>query len=485
MRDLTKESRNKSRAIQFEMLVNNGYTHTTYKALDFFTKQDGKYFTLKVYAGNAANHTHYVNYQTAEKRNQVIENFKQNFDRRESRKAEEKAAQKLIKQQDEQKAAAGETVQADTKKSSILLKKLLKEKFGITCTVKSSFYSGGCSLDIEYKAGPDAKHLQFIENALEYGRFDSMQDYSYSVPVSGLVVDGFKLETFKHVFIEQELPQNLTLQLCQKIAIFWGLDIPQNFNECVEHNSTVAEKFCGESYTYTNLLHRNFRTRNFCTQDTEKITVLSCHKSEKSNDVYFIYEYNGNTYSTEILPQKPTQPAKPTQTTKTAEIAADTVQLVEYSEKSVAVIGNTKPIKEKLKELVGSFNLRLSCGLGWIFSKTKLQQIQDFLSSLQPLKAANMPEILEAEPTAPTFEEIEILQAPQPAQTTLKNEIEKTIEFFKETDVKIYGKITPETIEAAKVQGVEIAETTNQISPITSTYHEPTQSRYRTIKIVW
>lgn len=50
---------------------------------------------------------------------------------------------------------------------------------------------------------------------------------------------------------------------------------------------------------------------------------------------------------------------------------AEGLQMVDYSEKAVAVVGDTKPHAEKLKELGGRFNARLKCGAGWIFSKKK------------------------------------------------------------------------------------------------------------------
>ena len=58
------------------------------------------------------------------------------------------------------------------------------------------------------------------------------------------------------------------------------------------------------------------------------------------------------------------------------------IQMVDYSEKAVAIIGDTKAIKDKLKELGGRFNPRLSCGAGWIFSKKKEQEIRNSLMSL-------------------------------------------------------------------------------------------------------
>ena len=76
MRNLTKESRNKSREIQFRMLLGNGFKQETYLGLDFFTKDESGFFTLKVYRGNAANHEEYINYRSKEKRDLIIQNYK-------------------------------------------------------------------------------------------------------------------------------------------------------------------------------------------------------------------------------------------------------------------------------------------------------------------------------------------------------------------------------------------------------------------------
>lgn len=63
------------------------------------------------------------------------------------------------------------------------------------------------------------------------------------------------------------------------------------------------------------------------------------------------------------------------------EQTAAAFQLVDYSEKAVAVIGDTKAIKDELKKLGGRFNPRLSCGAGWIFPKSKLEQLQALVNS--------------------------------------------------------------------------------------------------------
>lgn len=58
------------------------------------------------------------------------------------------------------------------------------------------------------------------------------------------------------------------------------------------------------------------------------------------------------------------------------EAKADGLEIVDYSEKAVAVTGDTRAHAGKLKELGGRFNARLKCGAGWIFSKKKETEIK-------------------------------------------------------------------------------------------------------------
>ncbi len=72
--------------------------------------------------------------------------------------------------------------------------------------------------------------------------------------------------------------------------------------------------------------------------------------------------------------------AKPKEAKKVKETSADGLTLVDYSAKAFAIIGDTKPIKDKLKSLGGRFNFRLSCGAGWIFPKTKEEEVRTALN---------------------------------------------------------------------------------------------------------
>ena len=61
-------------------------------------------------------------------------------------------------------------------------------------------------------------------------------------------------------------------------------------------------------------------------------------------------------------------------------IKTEGIQLINYSEKAIAIIGDTRAIKDTLKTLGGRFNARLTCGAGWIFSKAKESTLRNALS---------------------------------------------------------------------------------------------------------
>jgi hypothetical protein len=95
-------------------------------------------------------------------------------------------------------------------------------------------------------------------------------------------------------------------------------------------------------------------------------------KLQNNEDLYIAASEGRYFCNSEIEPEKTNFEA--------VEVPAGEIQIVDYSEKSFAIIGETKPIKDHLKELGGKFNFRLSCGAGWIFPKTKLQEVTDFLT---------------------------------------------------------------------------------------------------------
>lgn len=71
---------------------------------------------------------------------------------------------------------------------------------------------------------------------------------------------------------------------------------------------------------------------------------------------------------------------KQNKTNKMETIKAKGLQIINYSEKAIAVVGETRAIKETLKNLGGRFNSHLSCGAGWIFSKAREDSLREALN---------------------------------------------------------------------------------------------------------
>ena len=57
------------------------------------------------------------------------------------------------------------------------------------------------------------------------------------------------------------------------------------------------------------------------------------------------------------------------------------ISIVDYSDRSIAVIGDTRQVKAELKRLGGRFNGKLSCGAGWIFPASLRSSVEAFIAS--------------------------------------------------------------------------------------------------------
>ena len=59
------------------------------------------------------------------------------------------------------------------------------------------------------------------------------------------------------------------------------------------------------------------------------------------------------------------------------------IKAVVYSSKAIALIGDTKAIKDEIKTAGGRFNKFLECGAGWIFSRKSVDKVNALLSKYQ------------------------------------------------------------------------------------------------------
>ena len=437
MKLITKQQRNETRQYLFNKHIEAGFLRETYKGLEIFTKEEyGKYYA-HVYLGNSTKDINKYCYRDPERLEAAISEFKRSYDMREEWKANKTKNDKLTAAEAEKKAANGETVEASTRKSTILLKKYIKEKYNIDCNIKSEIYSGGCSLNISYNLGADKDILNDIKAALEYGRFDGMSDLSYSVDVSGIVVDGFQLQTWKHVFIEQEISEEFIKKCSLMLSDAKIFDVPDLLPDFSNYNTSFTEIY-RRAWTWAQLIYQSFRKRNFVTQDESIINLISCHYDENSNgEIYFKYSVDGleGVFDTRqyILPINKNKSISESKTTsiEPVEVEAGKINVIDYSEKAIAIIGDTKPVKDILKSLGGKFNFKLSCGPGWIFPKSKQAQIIEALKN-------------EAE------------RKKQQAKNDIHEEMQKTVNFFAETDVNLFGEVSEETKQISSIQKCDI-----------------------------
>lgn len=81
-------------------------------------------------------------------------------------------------------------------------------------------------------------------------------------------------------------------------------------------------------------------------------------------------------------PQRENEAQQPT---ATADLSALSLEIVEYSEKAIAVFGDTKPIKDVLKNLNGLFRANLTYKgerrAGWIYSKKQELKVREALAT--------------------------------------------------------------------------------------------------------
>lgn len=98
------------------------------------------------------------------------------------------------------------------------------------------------------------------------------------------------------------------------------------------------------------------------------------------NDLDFSNSYESTLHHKDSIKGLLYLPANQTEQTKNIKqpepVKKDAkITIIDYSDKALAVIGNTYEYKKELSELGGRFNKFLSCGAGWIFPKSKKEQI--------------------------------------------------------------------------------------------------------------
>ena len=104
--------------------------------------------------------------------------------------------------------------------------------------------------------------------------------------------------------------------------------------------------------------------------------ILKACKEEEEEEIVGAEEETPSTESTEEE-----TPGNEGETPGNEGETPGAVTVCKYSEKAIAVIGDTRPFADVLRANGGRFNARLSCGAGWIFQATKKDIIVEALKA--------------------------------------------------------------------------------------------------------
>ena len=261
-----------------------------------------------------------------------------------------------------------------------LLKKYLKQRFGVVVKIRKEYFSGGDSLRVEYDLGCAPENIKPFLSRLQYGVFDGMTDY-YDMKDSasvGVEIDGHDLEDFKYVIVDRKIQESVLYQVaCALSKVVNSLDICKCTNK-EEFYRNFETNFLG-AWSWIGIARQAASKLNFCTQNADDIEIVEAYRADSIGGscflggFHFIYEVAGKQYDTATFEEQKPELKKASRT------EMNDVKIVDYSDKSIAVYGSTYEIKGDLRALGGCFNRNLKDGAGWIFPKSRTNEISDLI----------------------------------------------------------------------------------------------------------
>lgn len=323
---------------QFESLIEKGYKRENYGDLSIFTMTDDISTWLKVFRATASKEIEFKRYKTLEQTNKKIADLKVSHDRRKAYKAELKS---------------NPTKSCSANCATAIREELKKDFPNVKFSVKSSNFANGDSVHISWTDGPTTLEVSKITSKYQYGRFDGMTDiYEYSNTIENLPQSKY-VQTRREI---SEEVNNIVKEAVRKLFNF------SNMTEWEQEREI-------NSYAYK-IINKN--------SIPVGATVTGIAEGEEG---VFFEDRHPLTFLLPTTAERKTKTETVSALFEKVEVVDSEIQIIDYSEKAIAVIGDTKPIKEKLKELGGKFNFRLSCGAGWIFPKSKLNEIEKLLTA--------------------------------------------------------------------------------------------------------
>lgn len=350
---------------------------------------DSKNLLLKVFEGTAANAFIFYKYRTAEQMAAKVIEVKQSYDKRQEWKAEQKEKNKGHKSGHAATAAAIRTE--------------LKAAFpSVKFSVTSEIFSGGDACRVSWENGPTTEKVTEYSNKYQSGHFNGMEDiYEYSNSRDDI-------PQVKYITESRSISPDILTQIQTEICALMDFSNVEGYMNTPEQIAYLIA-----SKTDFPPIYESFKV------------VRNDKTSGSGFESFFYIEFVG-------VPEVKAQQQPNIKPVATGE---EEIKVIEYSEKAVAIIGKKEtiePIREKIKDIGAVFNFRLSCGPAWILSKKKLPQLEAILTA--------------------HFNTMEPEQPAEDEKTTLKDEINKTVEYFAAYDLATRGEIQPDTLKIAEVQ---------------------------------
>jgi hypothetical protein len=256
--------------------------------------------------------------------------------------------------------------------AAAIKEELIKAFPGIKFSCKSESFSMGDAVRIGWTNGPSTKDVEAISGKYQMGHFNGMEDmYEYSNRDSNL-------PQAKYVTAGRSITPEFQKLVTEQLTALMGDTEHHHYEERPE--GITYQLFSATSLPAGAIVTGVERSGITCGRLVEfyKIVFTSPETSAPQQD------------------KKETSAAA---TAGPVSTEAGEVKIIDYSERAIAVVGDTKPIKDKLKALGGKFNFRLSCGAGWIFPKTKQAEVIAALSNNEAKEEAT--EVQEEEKTEP------------------------------------------------------------------------------------
>lgn len=277
--------------------------------------------------------------------------------------------------------APEEWVKADTRKTTYLIKKYLKEKYGIEVRVKSDFFTGGSSLDIYYTMGTDPKVVESDLKRLQKGSFNGMEDiYEYAdESEKGIILDGFMLQNYKYVSASREIPEKFKIRLAELFSEKYSIKGFKPFDGTIDDFYRYQETNFGNANKWSDLIYQLLNGQNFNIQDPDKITDLKLEGNLGYKESYLTYKLKGDPKLYDS--RKPL--VYETKMVKEKNIVKNQIRLIDYDKNHIAVIGMTGEIRDELTEIGGVPNKKISFDgkvhSGFVFHKKDIDQVSNIL----------------------------------------------------------------------------------------------------------